>query len=519
MNKKIGIIAFTLMLAVIGTANAQQYEPEKNFTVEIGGWGDLRITAYKGNNKNVNIPTQIKKRSVDIIDSGAFSGKKLTGVTIPSSVKEIRGNAFKNNPLTSITIGSNVKEIGEGAFDNGFAQAYEQYGKVAGTYTLSNGKWINKEIEQALATEILITTPNSGDDFDIEQNKQGGITITKYKGTRRAVIIPETIEGVKVTVIGERTFRGNKNILSVTIPDGVTSIADGYDDRRSGGVINGAFSDCANLINITIGNSLTSIGTYAFNGCNNLTNVTIGNGVTNIKLGAFEGCTRLTNINIPNSVTSIGGEAFKDCTSLASVTIGNSVTSIREAAFSGCTSLTNINIPNSVKSIEKETFRNCTSLTGIIIPDSVTAIGEHIFTDCTSLASVTIGNSVTSIGSSAFYGCTSLASINIPDGVKSIGGNTFCSCTSLTSVIIPDSVTNIDYLAFQKCTGLTSVTIGNGITSLDRGTFGYSPITSITIGANKRYANVFPNNFANFYDSQDKKEGTYTWSGRLWSVK
>ena len=44
-------------------------------------------------------------------------------------------------------------------------------------------------------------------------------------------------------------------------------------------------------------------------------------------------CTSLTNVTIPNSVTSIGSYAFVFCTSLTSVTIPNSVTSIGEAAF------------------------------------------------------------------------------------------------------------------------------------------------------------------------------------------
>jgi hypothetical protein len=39
----------------------------------------------------------------------------------------------------------------------------------------------------------------SEDDFDIMQNQQGGITITGYRGTTKQVVIPETIEGIRVT--------------------------------------------------------------------------------------------------------------------------------------------------------------------------------------------------------------------------------------------------------------------------------------------------------------------------------
>ena len=56
----------------------------------------------------------------------------------------------------------------------------------------------------------------------------------------------------------------------------------------------------------------------------------------------FYECSNLTNVTIPNSVTSIGLGAFLNCSSLTSVTIGNSVTSIGEQAFSGCGKLTSI---------------------------------------------------------------------------------------------------------------------------------------------------------------------------------
>ncbi|MBR4963694.1 MAG: leucine-rich repeat domain-containing protein, partial [Muribaculaceae bacterium] len=102
------------------------------------------------------------------------------------------------------------------------------------------------------------------------------------------------------------------------------------------------FYNKTTLTSLTIGNSVTSIGSSAFDGCRGLTSVTIGNGVTSIGSYAFYGCSSLTSVTIPNSVTSIGNDAFRGCSGLTSVTIGNSVTSIGKYAFSGCSGLTEI---------------------------------------------------------------------------------------------------------------------------------------------------------------------------------
>jgi len=53
-------------------------------------------------------------------------------------------------------------------------------------------------------------------------------------------------------------------------------------------------------------------------------------------------CTNLTSVSIGNSVTSIGSRVFAWCGSLTSVSIDNSVTSIGDFAFYGCASLTSV---------------------------------------------------------------------------------------------------------------------------------------------------------------------------------
>ena len=110
--------------------------------------------------------------------------------------------------------------------------------------------------------------------------------------------------------------------------------------------------------------------------------------IVRITREGFMYCDALENITIPDSVTSIGDYAFAMCTSLTSISMPDSLVGIGEYAFYNCASLESITLPDSLVSIGEWAFGNCTSLTSITIPDSVTSIDRSVFLNCTLLKSI-----------------------------------------------------------------------------------------------------------------------------------
>jgi len=364
----------------------------------------------------------------------------ITGISTTASVGSLTlsGTVSPYN-ATNKTIVWSVKSPGTtGAKISGATLITTAAGTVTVTGTIANGKTVGTPFTQDFTITVTASgntggtggTGSSGGNEDGYENgfywvkNKNGVTITGYNGPGGNVTIPSVIDGKQVTSIGNRAFRYDTSITSVTIPNGVISIEDGGSRKDAYGqsVELGAFLRCTNLTSVTIPDSVTTIGAWAFLDCFSLTSVTIPSGVTSIRERTFDQCINLTRVTIPNSVTSIGEMAFSYCSNLTSIIIPDGVTSIGGGAFLNCPNLREITIPDGVTSIEKLTFASCTSITRITIPAAVTSIGESAFSAC-SLTSITIPSGVTSIGRYAFSYCDSLTSVTFLCMVSSISNS------------------------------------------------------------------------------------------------
>jgi hypothetical protein len=167
------------------------------------------------------------------------------------------------------------------------------------------------EGKEATTEEIYVVEITENGEYKYALYSNDTIEILKYLNladTFVDLIIPDTIDGYKVTSIGARVFSfywngvGDEPEWKIAIPDGVNYIGDG------------AFSGCKFLKNITIPDGVTYIGDEAFDRCDKLVSLSIPDSVTYIGKSAFatspERSNLLTSLTIPDSVTFIGAGAF-----------------------------------------------------------------------------------------------------------------------------------------------------------------------------------------------------------------
>ena len=360
------------------------------------------------------------------IDDEAFTGSTVSKVTLPDGITSIGKDAFAFcNSLTAINVPAAVTNIGSGAFKS-----------------------------CAELTAITVAEEN-----EVYSSGTSGVLFSKDHTTLYQ-------------------FPGHKMAYSVTIPEGVTTIAPE------------AFLGATILQGVTIANSVNSIGERAFAQCAVLKNIKVSwPEPLQVPANTFEGID-IENavLQVPNGTEEIYKEAevWKEFLNIESYknfiifedenvekvcvaqwdTNQDGKLSYEEAAavttigkaFSG-----NKNISrfaelaefSAITEIPDGAFKNCEALTYVSIPFGVKSIGVSSFEGCSVLSLPILSSNLTTIGKKAFYGCEAFTTFNVNKYIKSIGDGAFGRCTALTRFVVgTDNPTyvGLDGIVFSKDT-------------------------------------------------------------------
>ena len=436
-------LALFAVLCIPAVASAQNFMSggigyhvlsAESHTVEVTG--KQNCTPYSG---NINIPATVTYNGTtyDVIALGeeSFRQATLSGITIPSSVMQIKNGCFlfANCPST-INVPASVTDIEALAFA-AFNLTNINVDENNPNYRSIGGLLFSKD------TTTLVECPKS---------KSGAITL------------PQNTKH-----LARYAFAYCQNITGVTFPEGLESI--GY----------WAFVDNQRLNNVEIPSSVTHIGASPFVNCPALTNLSIAEGNTHYYMEGMmiysAGSDTLISAHksadsvfLPSTLRVVNG--FGGNSNVRYVHVPDGVTTIGIEAFNG-SSLVSIDLPSHLDFIDEYAFYYCQSLTRVGMPATLDSMGEGCFHSCNHLTSIDIPSGLRIIPEAAFFMCTSLSNITWGDAVEVIDTCAFGDC-SFTELTLPQTLRVVRAMAF----------IGDYMGRLNRLTFS-APVDTIEVDA------------------------------------
>ena len=373
-------------------------------------------------------------------------------IVIGDQITQIGRNAFPWTACSTIKFGKNVRSIGKRAF-NGCRNLNGDLTLPDSVQTIGAGAFQGCE---KLSGDLTIpdSVQTIGDSaFEFCTGLNGTLTL-----------------GKNLRTIGKAAFSGCAFTGSLTIPEGVTEIANGtFSSSRSNGMFTGT---------LTLPSTLKTIGAEAF------------------AYTDFSG-----ELLIPDGVTSIGAHAFKECDGFGgTLSLPDSIKTVGERAFYLCKGFTGLKLSASLTKIEERSFAHMYGLkTEVVIPEGVTEIGEGAFS-CSHMPSVRFPSTLKKIGKQAFYltfGLTNYSTITFPNGLEVIEDEAFDSCYFKNAIVLPASIKSIGKKAFYGYSYYGSGTLGAYF-------LGAAPQIVGTLNANCS----FPSDWTLFY-----LPGTSGWTG------
>lgn len=437
----------------------------------------------------VNMPSIEIPDTVTTLGESVFAGCiNLTSIKTPNSLVSLGKNAFKDcASLTSVVIPASTTTVKENAFSG--CDALTVYCEAA------SATW--QEGWNVSACPVVWDSTNNdvADDgyiYTVVNGVRYGIMNNEVAVSRQPLNIKEA------GILDECEYKGQK------YP--VTSILDG------------AFSDRNQLVSVTIGANLKSMGANAFINCAELPAIDFKNLAT-VGANAFENCTKLETVTFGNGLEKLGEKVFLNCEKLKTITFGNGLKEIGADAFVQCKNIKTVNI-SDVESWCNISFANAQAnpisiataltmdgemITSLVIPDSVTEIKPYAFYYCFMITDITFGTGIKSIGEEAFAFCELIESVNVTDlavwcnvdffnadsNPLKIAKNLSVNGTPVESLVIPDTVSVIKPYAFNNCESITEVTFGNNLTTVGKDAFlGCRKLKTVNAASIENWCNI-----------------------------
>lgn len=182
--------------------------------------------------------------------------------------------------------------------------------------------------------------------FIIDEN---GV-ITSYKGYKLTVTVPETINGIIPTKIGDGAFENNVVVRNITLPDTVTVIG------------KNAFKK--SYVETVTANGVVELQDSCF-AKSSLKSADFPK--IEIEHNAFNG-SNIASVDMPKLKSADGG--FTDCKKLKTVKVA-SLESIANGAFSGCTALQKV-YASKLKKFDSSDFSDSKTIEMLFLPGADT---------------------------------------------------------------------------------------------------------------------------------------------------
>ena len=204
------------------------------------------------------------------------------------------------------------------------------------------------------------------------------------------------------------------------------------------------------VYDLTIQEGITAIPAKAFYNCSRMGNVSLPESLETIGNSAFYG-TNLLDLTIPANVQFIGSSAFQSA-HIKSLTIpaNSRLTAIGDHTFSNNRLYSLSILADSITSLGQYAFAYC-GMDTVVLPPNLTSLSSYSFEDCNSLRYIVMPNTLTEVPDYAFRSCDNLDDIQFPRNLQRIGKYAFADCTNLRNVDIPGLVTEIGDYAFKNC--------------------------------------------------------------------